>query len=164
MSAIIDAWQKLTTNLAQAPYWPLAMLARFSLAALFWRSGQTKVTGFAVDPLAGLWQWGWPHLNDAATYLFAEEYHLPFLSPEPAAIISAMAEHVLALMLLLGMGSRIAAAGLLVMTAVIEIFVYPDAYPTHGIWATALLMLIFRGPGWLSIDHWLAKRLGYQAA
>ncbi|WP_371683433.1 DoxX family protein, partial [Klebsiella pneumoniae] len=62
------------------------------------------------------------------------------------------------LMLLLGIGSRIAASGLLVMTAIIQLFVYPDAYPTHGLWAVALLALIVRGPGLVSVDHWLAHR------
>lgn len=156
LNRAVAGWQRLTAVLAKAPYWPLALLARFSLATLFWRSGQTKISGLTIDPLAGIWQWGWPHLNDSATYLFAEEYRLPFLAPEPAALLSALAEHGLSLLLLFGLASRFSAAGLLIMTAVIEIFVYPDAYPTHGIWATGLLLILCRGPGWLSLDHWLA--------
>ncbi|BBS24998.1 hypothetical protein BWQ95_21265 [Aeromonas hydrophila] len=158
MNAVLRHWNNFTLRLAQAPYWPLALLARFSLAALFWRSGQTKISGFAVDPLDGTWQWGWPQLSDSTIYLFAEEYRLPLLAPEPAALLAALMEHLLALMLLLGIGSRIAAIGLLVMTAIIQLFVYPDAYPTHGLWAVALLALIVRGPGLVSVDHWLAHR------
>ena len=109
MNAVLRHWNNFTLRLAQAPYWPLALLARFSLAALFWRSGQTKISGFAVDPLDGTWQWGWPQLSDSTIYLFAEEYRLPLLAPEPAALLAALMEHLLALMLLLGIGSRIAA-------------------------------------------------------
>lgn len=158
MSRLLERWLSVTARLAAAPYWPLALLARFSLASLFWRSGQTKISGLAIDPLAGVWQWGWPHLNDAAIYLFSEEYRLPWLAPEPAALLSAWAEHGLSLLLLMGLASRASAAGLLIMTAVIELFVYPDAYPTHGIWATGLLLILCRGPGWFSLDHWLLRR------
>lgn len=159
MDVIANYWNNITLWLARAPYWPLALLARFSLAALFWRSGQTKISGFAVDPLSGAWQWGWPQLNNSTIYLFAEEYNLPLLTPESAAMLAALAEHLLAVMLLLGIGSRIAATGLLVITAIIQVFVYPDAYPTHGLWGVALVMLIVRGPGSMSVDHRLANRI-----
>lgn len=162
MNAVVRYWNNITLRLAQAPYWPLALLARCSLAMLFWRSAQTKVSGIAVDPFAGIWQWGWPQLSNSAIYLFAEEYRLPLLAPEPAALLATLAEHLLALMLLLGIGSRIAAVGLLTMTAVIQLFVYPDAYPTHGLWAVALIVLIVRGPGPLSIDHQLTRCFKYR--
>jgi putative oxidoreductase len=61
-------------------------------------------------------------------------------------------------LLVIGLGTRFSALALLGMTLVIEVFVYPDAYPTHGTWAAVLLVLIARGPGVLSIDHWLAGR------
>ena len=73
--------------------------------------------------------------------------------------MTAIAEHLLAAMLLLGFGTRIAAFGLLLMTAVIEIFVYPEAYPVHATWAALLLYLVARGPGPISIDAWIARRL-----
>jgi putative oxidoreductase len=64
---------------------------------------------------------------------------------------------VLPVLLLLGLGTRYAALGLLVMTAVIQFFVYPGAYATHGVWAAVLLYLIARGPGRLSLDHWIGR-------
>jgi len=72
--------------------------------------------------------------------------------------MAATAEHLFPLLLLLGLGTRFSALALLGMTLVIEVFVYPDAYPTHGTWAAVLLYLIARGPGVLSIDNWLARR------
>ncbi|WJY13340.1 DoxX family protein [Pectobacteriaceae bacterium CE90] len=138
----------------------ITLLARFSIAAIFWRSGQTKISGLAIDLVAGNIHIGWPHLNDAALYLFKEEYRLPLIPPELAALIAASAEHVLSVLLLIGLATRFSALGLLIMTLTIEIFVYPDAYPTHGVWAVALLFLMAKGPGRLSIDHWLIRRYG----
>ena len=60
-------------------------------------------------------------------------------------------------MLLIGLATRFSATALQVMTLTIQIFVYPDAYPTHGVWATVLLILITRGRGVLSVDHVLSK-------
>lgn len=137
----------------------IALLGRFSIAAVFWKSGQTKVEGFAIDLIDGTFQLGWPHLSESAVYLFQEEYKLPFLAPDIAAVLAASAEHVLPILLLIGLGTRFAAFGLLVMTAVIEIFVYPDAYPVHGTWAAVLLYLMANGAGRVSLDQWIAGRL-----
>jgi putative oxidoreductase len=92
--------------------------------------------------------------------LFREEYRLPLLSPELGASLAALAEHALPVLILLGLGTRFAALGLLVMTLVIQVLVYPGAYPTHGVWAAVLLYLMARGPGRVSLDHWIARRLG----
>lgn len=72
--------------------------------------------------------------------------------------MAAFGEHFFPILILLGLATRFSSLALLVMTATIQIFVYPDAYPTHGVWATVLLVLIARGPGKISIDHCLAKR------
>lgn len=136
----------------------LAFVARFSIAAVFWKSGQTKVEGFALDIVSGTFEWGMPRLSDNAVFLFREEYRLPLLPPEIAATMAALGEHVLPVLLLLGLATRLSALGLLGMTAVIQVFVYPDAYATHGTWAAVLLYLMVHGPGKLSIDAWLAKR------
>lgn len=153
MNPICSLWERLTSRLEQLPYSPLALLARFGLAALFWQSGQTKISGLELDPLAGRWEWGWPRLNDSAIYLFAEEYKLPLLPPDLAALLAAGAEHLFPLLLLCGLATRFSALALLVMTLVIQLFVYPDAYPTHALWACALLLLISRGAGNWSVDH-----------
>ncbi len=62
-------------------------------------------------------------------------------------------EHVLPVLLILGVFSRFSALGLLIMTAVIQVFVFPDAWVTHGLWAAALLVTVAQGPGRLSLDH-----------
>ncbi len=143
---------------AAIPESAIALLSRFSIAAVFWKSGQTKVEGFAVDLVDGQFMLGWPHLSSSAVDLFREEYKLPLIAPELAAPLAATAEHVLPLLLLVGLGTRLSAAALLGMTAVIQLLVYPGAYPTHGTWAALLLWLMARGPGAFSIDHWLAQR------
>lgn len=137
----------------------VALMGRFSIAAVFWKSGQTKVEGFAVDLVDRSLQLGWPRLSDSAVALFAEEYRLPVLGPETAAMLAALGEHLLPVLVLLGLGTRLASLGLLLMTAVIQILVYPDAYPTHGVWAAVLLYLMTRGPGRVSLDRLVAQRL-----
>ncbi len=141
------------------PHSLIAVVARFSIASVFWKSGQTKIQGFALDIINGEFTLGWPHLSDSAVYLFANEYRLPLLAPSWAATMAAFAEHFFPLLLVLGLGTRLSAMALLGMTLTIQIFVYPDAYPTHGTWAAVLLFLMAHGPGKLSLDHWLARRL-----
>jgi putative oxidoreductase len=140
------------------PYSAIALLARFSIAAVFWLSGQTKVQGFALNFISGDFHLGWPMLSDSALTLFREEYRLPLIPPELGAVLAATGEHVLPLLLLFGLGTRFAALGLLGMTLVIQLLIYPGAYPTHGTWAALLLLLAARGGGVLSLDHWLARR------
>lgn len=139
----------------------IAAVARFSIAAVFWKSGQTKVEGIAIDLVNGEFKLGWPRLADSAVALFREEYRLPLIPPELAAPMAAFAEHLFPLLLLVGLATRFSALALLLMTLAIQIFVYPDAYPTHGTWAAVFLYLIARGPGKISLDHWIARR--YQA-
>ena len=75
-------------------------------------------------------------------------------------MLATLAEHALPVLLVLGLGTRFAALGLLAMTAVIQIFVYPSAWQTHGLWAACLLALIAEGPGRWSLDHWLRAQRG----
>ena len=146
------------TLMARIPESAIALIGRFSVAAVFWKSGQTKIEGLAVDLVSGTFELGVPRLSPSAVDLFRDEYRLPLLSPEFGATLAALGEHVLPLMLLLGLGTRFAALGLLIMTTVIQGLVYPAAYPTHGVWAAVLLWLMLRGPGVVSIDHVLAVR------
>ena len=126
------------------PYWFIALAARIFPAAVFWQSGQTKVAGF--------------HLKPSAIALFQNEYQLPLIDPTIAAYASAFSEHFFPILLVIGLATRFSALALLFMTAVIEIFVYPDAWPTHGVWATCFLLVIARGPGSLSLDRLIARR------
>jgi len=118
----------------------LAAIARISIAAVFLQSGRTKVDG-------------WLHVSDSAIELFRDEYKLPLVSPELAAHLSAYAEHLFPVLLVLGLFTRLSAIALLGMTTVIEVFVYPDAWPTHLSWAGLLLYLIARGAGSISMDR-----------
>lgn len=144
--------------LGRIPHSVVALLARFSIAAVFWSSGQTKVAGFALNVVTGEFALGWPRLSESALALFQDEYKLPFIAPALAAPMAALAEHLFPLLLLIGLGTRLSALALLGMTLVIQVFVYPGAYATHGTWAALLLFLMIRGPGAFSLDHWIAGR------
>ena len=122
----------------------IALVARLSIAGVFWRSGETKLDGWSV--------------SDSAVYLFENEYRLPLIDPWLAAHLAAFAEHVFPVLLVVGLASRFSALALLAMTLVIEILVYPDAWPTHGTWAACLLFIAARGPGLFSIDALIARR------
>jgi putative oxidoreductase len=166
-SAIDSAGRKPTGLIAMVldwmgkiPHSVVAFIARFSIAAVFWNSGQTKIDGLAINFVSGEFKLGLPHLSESAVALFKDEYKLPLLAPELAAPLAAFAEHLLPILILIGFATRLSALGLLCMTLVIQIFVYPGAYATHGTWAAVLLYLMARGPGVMSADHWLAGRYG----
>jgi putative oxidoreductase len=122
----------------------LGLIIRIGIALVFWRSGQTKVSGW--------------HVTDTAIQLFRDEYKLPLLSPELAATLSAVQEHLFSVLLFIGLASRLSALGLLAMTAVIEIFVYPENWPEHLLWSGSLLYVICRGPGAFSADAILRRQ------
>jgi len=143
------------------PYSLIAFIGRFSIAAVFWKSGQTKIQGLSIDIVEGTVELGLPSLSGSAVPLFAEEYKVPLLPPELAASLAAFGEHFFPIMILLGLATRFSALALLGMTLVIQLVVDPGAYPTHGVWAAVLLLLAAKGPGVLAIDHLIAKRYGY---
>ena len=124
--------------------WPgpdgLCLLGRLALAGIFWQSGRTKVEG-------------WLQVTDSAVALFEQEYALPLIPPWWGAHLAAYAEHLFPLLLVLGLGTRLAALALLGMTAVIQIFVYPSAWPTHLSWAVIMLLLMQHGGGRWSLDR-----------
>ena len=129
--------------LERVPYTFLAIPLRLAVATVFWNSAMTKVANW-----------------DTAVALFVDEYKVPLLPPELIAYLAVSIELTTPVLLVAGLFTRVAAVVLLGMTAVIEIFVYPLAWPTHIQWAAILLILLCRGPGGLSIDHWLWKRFG----
>jgi putative oxidoreductase len=155
MNRLLD---RIVELLDRIPASLVALFARVGIGATFWLSGQTKIEGLVLDPIGLHAQFGWPRVSEGALELFRSEYALPLLPPELAANLAAFSEHLFPLMLLLGLGTRFAALALLGMTAVIEVFVYPDAWPTHAVWAACLLYLVARGPGVVSLDHWLGRR------
>jgi putative oxidoreductase len=123
----------------------LALVSRLGIAAIFFQSGRTKVEGFLT-------------LTESTYELFRTEYKLPLVPPEIAAHMSAYVETFVPVLLVLGLMTRLSACILLGMTTIIEIFVYPDAWPTHLSWAAILLYLIARGGGRFSLDHLLRVR------
>lgn len=116
-----------------------ALLAQFIPAVIFWQSGQTKVDGFSIA--------------DSTWFLFEHEYNLPLIPPGLAAVGATIAEHLFPVLLIIGFATRLSALALLLMTAVIQIFVYPGAWLTHGLWAVCFLTVITYGPGRVSLDH-----------
>lgn len=139
-------WNRVATrlgNLISDSF--LVLVARIAIAAIFFMSGRTKVSDvLTITP---------------STYeLFRTEYALPVISPELAADLSTYSEHLFPLLLVLGLFTRLSALALLGMTFVIEVFVYPDAWPTHLSWAGLLLIIIARGAGALSLDRRLGIR------
>lgn len=157
-SGIVACVGRVVRLFAQIPDSLIALVGRFSIAAIFWKSGQTKIEGLAIDFINGEFLLGIPRLSNSAIALFRDEYRLPLLSPELAAPLAAIAEHVFPVLILIGLATRFSALALLIMTLTIQLFVYPDAYPTHGVWAAVLLFLVARGPGMISLDQVLEKR------
>ncbi|MFL6706958.1 MAG: DoxX family protein [Massilia sp.] len=135
----------ITQRLRAIPTSALLLLARLGIAPIFFLSGRTKVTGLLS-------------IKPSTLELFSSEYALPLLPPDLAAQLATGAEHILPILLVLGLWTRGAAFGLLGMTAVIEIFVYPEAWPTHLSWAALLLPLLARGGGAMSLDAWLQRK------
>jgi putative oxidoreductase len=135
------AWNRIADTLERWIGHPLlALAARFSIAGIFYLSGRTKVEG-------------WLTVSESAIALFADEYQVPLLPPAVAAHLATWAEHLFPVLLVLGLFTRLSALALLGMTAVIQVFVYPDAWPTHLAWAGLLLYLAGRGAGPVSLDR-----------
>src|SRR6266550_4704022 len=142
-----EALGRIRRALDAVSYTWLALPLRFAVATIFWNSAMTKLANW-----------------DTALSLFSDEYKLPLIPPEFAAYMAVSIELSTPILLVLGLMTRIAAFILLGMTAVIEIFVYPQAWPTHIQWAAMLLILLCRGAGALSLDHLLARKCGLSLA
>lgn len=141
-SSATDFARETLRRLDRIPYTLLAIPLRLAVATVFWNSG-----------MAHLANW------ETTLYLFETDYSLPFLPPHPAAYLAVAIEIVTPVLLVLGFLTRPSCLILLGMTAVIEIFVYPQAWPTHIQWAAMLLVLIARGPGKLSLDWPIRRRV-----
>jgi putative oxidoreductase len=127
----------------------LALIARFAIGLVFWRSAQTKIDGTTI--LGQKWQFF--NVSDSTFTLFEYEYELLLIPSDISAYMATYGEFFLGLAIMFGLLTRLSALGLLGMTLVIQIFVYPDAWPTHIMWLVPLLYLIKNGGGKLSVDN-----------
>ena len=143
-SSLVVRALRMIAWLERVPYSALAIPLRLAVATVFWTSGMVKLANW-----------------DTAIELFREEYRLPVLPPELAAYLAMSIELTTPVLLLLGLATRPVALVLLGMTTVIEVFVYPQAWPTHIQWAAMLLVLLCRGAGTWSLDSLLWKRFDH---
>lgn len=139
--------EKSIVVLERFPLCVLQFLMRLSIAVVFWDAGIVKITS---------WQ--------PTVALFANEYKVPILPPEVAATLAAAVELTCPVLLVFGLATRLATLPMLGMTFVIETFVYPDLWRIHLMWATILLFVLTRGPGVLSLDHFIARGLPRRVA
>ncbi|MCW8914394.1 MAG: DoxX family protein [Magnetovibrio sp.] len=150
MSSLLDLYSQATDRLKAVPDNLILLMARVGMGAFFVRAGQTKVDGDF-------------NITDTTLYLFREEYKVPVIPPEIAAMMATTAEHVLGTLLVIGLATRLSALGLLGMTMVIQIFVYPGSWPDHLLWSAVLIFIIARGHGWLAADQLVCKFINRSA-
>lgn len=130
----------LYSLLGRFPLPVLNLLLRIGVALVFWKSGMVKIANW-----------------DLTVALFTDEYQVPILAPDIAATLAVIAELICPILLVFGLGARLGAIALLSMTLVIQIFVYPENWSEHLLWASILLYVLTRGAGVLSIDHALSR-------
>ena len=145
MSALIvtlDAGRRLAQRI---PYSLVALVARFAVAAVFWRSAMTKVDeSFQV--------------KSTTFFLFKEEYKVPIIPPDIAAYLATYQELIGAVLLVIGLATRLTALSFIGMVAIIQVFVYPSGWPEHLLWFALLFLLVARGPGAISVDHLIWRK------
>jgi putative oxidoreductase len=140
LGAACQTADRAISKLNAIPYSLVALIARAATFTVFWRAGTQKLSD-------------WP----GTLYLFASEYHVPLLPPNIAAVMAASLELTGSTLVLLGLMTRPAALALLGMVAVIQIFVYPSAWPDHIQWLAFMSILVARGPGKVSLDYGLGR-------
>ncbi len=134
-------------RLERIPTYPVMLLARLGVGAVFFRSGLTKLTNW-----------------DLTLQLFGEEYQVPLLSPAVAASLATAAEIACPVLLAAGLAARLATLPLLAITLVIQMFVYPASWPDHLCWAALLILILVRGPGAIALDTLVRRRFGQGSA
>lgn len=151
MSGIASLYDRLIGFVSGRLFESVVLLVtRVALAGIFWRSGRTKVE-----------EGSWLELTDTTYFLFENEYSGVPIPPDIAAPMATYAEHVFPILLVLGLATRFSALSLLIMTLVIQFFVYPEAWwSVHIVWTALALVLISRGAGDFSLDALIAKVRG----
>ena len=139
-SNLVALAQRIVSTLERFPMAIIQLLARVSIGTVFWHSGLVKIASW-----------------ESTLVLFRDEYKVPFLPPEIAAPLAAATELSMPVLLLFGLATRLATLPMLGMTAVIEIFVYPEDWVEHLGWFTFLLFILTRGPGPIALDHFIRR-------
>ncbi len=139
-------FETVRSRLESIPLSVPQLLARLAIANIFWRSGQTKIANW-----------------DLTVQLFANEYGVPVLPPEMAASLATTFELACPILLVLGLATRLSVLPLIGMTAVIQLFVYPQAWPDHLTWFALLSFLLVRGPGNYSVDALIGRQFGFSS-
>jgi putative oxidoreductase len=134
-------WADLVALVGRVPLSLHQLLFRIAIAGVFLRAGLTKISSW-----------------ESTVALFADEYKVPVLAPHLAAAMAATFEVGCSTLLLVGLGTRLAALPLIGMIMTIQLFVYPQAWSEHLVWGSILLMLLTRGGGAISLDHLIARR------
>ena len=134
--------QRFQSLFERIPHDVIALVARIAVGTVFLRSGLLKIEG-------------WKEGNTLA--LFRDEYRLPVVPPELAAYMATAAELALPPLLIAGLLTRYAAFALLLMTLTIQVFVYPNAFDTHGVWAVCFLYLMKFGAGNIALDRFIER-------
>jgi putative oxidoreductase len=135
-------WADLVALVGRVPLSLHQLLFRIAVAGVFLRAGLTKISSW-----------------ESTVALFADEYKVPVLAPHLAAAMAATFEVGCSTLLLVGLGTRLAALPLIGMIMTIQLFVYPQAWSEHLVWGSILLMLLTRGGGAISLDHLIARQL-----
>lgn len=134
-------WADLVALVGRVPLSLHQLLFRIAIAGVFLRAGLTKISSW-----------------ESTVALFADEYRVPVLAPHLAAAMAATFEVGCSTLLLVGLGTRLAALPLIGMIMTIQLFVYPQAWSEHLVWGSILLVLLTRGGGAISLDHLIARR------
>lgn len=164
MEKITGLLTTVTGMMSNIPLSLLALLSRLVMAAIFWKSAMTKIafndggiTEFSFSQFWNVITLNWT-VSDSTYMLFEYEYDLPVLPFELSAHMALTAEILLPIALIAGLFTRYAALAMLGMTLVIQTFVYPNLWTVHGLWATALAVIMIHGGGRLSVDNFLCKK------
>lgn len=142
-ASLNDVMTAVTDRLGGFPRSLVELGLRAGVAAVFFKSGLSKIANWELT-----------------VQLFADEYALPLLPPEVAAYLGTAAELICPVLLVLGLGARFGALALLGMTAAIQIFVYPESWPEHLIWASVFVYVLTQGAGKLSLDYAIKRYFG----
>lgn len=140
-AGLVGLYRRVIKLPERIPFSVIQFAARIAISHVFWQSAQTKLAS-------------WP----VTLQLFANEYNLPFIDPSIAAPMATTAEITGSVLLFLGLFSRLGALMLLGVVSVIQIFVFPEKWAEHLLWASLLLLVLTRGAGVFSLDH-VAERI-----